>query len=233
MDQHSPHISSFFDDELNSLSSMLLNMGGIAEQQVQDAFAALLEQDLSRAASAISQDKQVNALEMSIDELAVQIIARFQPTANDLRTVFAIVKAITDLERIGDKAEKMGTLAPVVAPYLAEINMTDYLRVMARTVQIMLHDTLDAFARQDAVAAQEIIRRDEHVNGEYDRAYHALMDHIQKQPTTIEKSLKLFACMRAMERIGDHCTNICEHIVYRVQGRDIRHSTTQHLGDND
>jgi len=197
-------------------------MGGIAEEHVADALASLLEGDIERGENA-KKDYQINQLEVSIDDLAVSTIARFQPTANDLRMIITIVKAITDIERIGDKAEKIADLAQEIGPVLKEGGFNDHIKVMSKTVMGMLHDTLDSFARTDAIAAEEIIRRDRHVNEEYDAVYKVLLAYMTSHPEATERSLKVLACMRAIERIGDHCTNIAEYVVFQVRGKDIRH----------
>ncbi|MFP4271412.1 MAG: phosphate signaling complex protein PhoU [Halothiobacillaceae bacterium] len=222
MEQLSSHTISRYDEDLAKLRTMMLKMGGIAEQHVQDALAFLLEGNVDRGENAL-RDQDINMMEVSIDEMAITAIARYQPTANDLRMIVTIIKAITDIERIGDKAEKIAKLAPEVAPILAEGHFNGHFNVMARTVKQMLHDTLDAFARMDAAAAEEIIRRDAHVNEEYDTVHKVLIRYMADRPHSAEQSLKILGCMRAMERIGDHCTNIAEHVVFQVQGRDVRH----------
>ncbi|MGC9456352.1 MAG: phosphate signaling complex protein PhoU [Halothiobacillaceae bacterium] len=222
MEQLSSHTYTRFDEELAQLRTMMLKMGGIAEQHVSDALAYLLEGNVERGDNAL-KDQDINVMEMSIDELAISIIAQYQPAANDLRMIVTIIKAITDIERIGDKAEKIAKLAPEVAPVLAEGHFNGHFNVMSRTVTQMLHDTLDAFARMDALAAEEIIRRDAHVNEEYDAVHRVLIAYMGERPESTEQSLKILACMRAMERIGDHCTNIAEHVVFQVRGKDIRH----------
>jgi len=223
MEQLPTHVSSRFDEDLSNLRTMMLNMGGIAEQHVGDALACLLDGEVERGENAL-RDFEINNLEMSIDDLAVSIIARYQPAANDLRMIMTIVKAITDLERIGDKAEKMAKLAAEVTPIIERGHFNGHLRVMSKTVTSMLHDTLDAFARMDAIAAEEIIRRDEHVNQEYDAVHKVLLAYMTEHPAAAEQSLKVLACMRAIERIGDHCTNIAEYVVYQVRGLDVRHA---------
>jgi len=222
MEQLPSHVSSRFDEDLSNLRTMMLSMGGIAEEHVADALASLLEGDIERGENA-KKDYQINQLEVSIDDLAVSTIARFQPTANDLRMIITIVKAITDIERIGDKAEKIADLAQEIGPVLKEGGFNDHIKVMSKTVMGMLHDTLDSFARMDAIAAEEIIRRDRHVNEEYDAVYKVLLAYMTSHPEATERSLKVLACMRAIERIGDHCTNIAEYVVFQVRGKDIRH----------
>lgn len=218
-----PHTLTRFDEDLNSLRTLMMNMGGMAEQHFADALAYLLDADATRGARAIGQDYEINRLESSIDEMAIQIIARYSPTANDLRTIMAVVKTITDLERIGDKAEKLARIAEEVGPVLRSTEFVGHFRVMGRIVTGMLHDALDAFVRQDAIAAEEIIRRDTHVNQEYNAVHAVLLKFMTENPNAAESSLRMLSSMRAIERIGDHCTNIAEYVIFQQKGHDVRH----------
>lgn len=219
-----PHTLTRYDDDLNALRTLLMNMGGVAEQHFADALAYLLDGDASRGVRAIKQDYEINQLETTIDELAIQIIARYSPTAIDLRGIMSIVKAITDLERIGDKSEKLARIAEEIGPVLRTTKFPDHLRVMGRIVGGMLHDALDAFVRLDPVAAEEIIRRDTHVNQEYNAVHEVLLKFMTENPNSADTSLRMLSCMRAIERIGDHCTNIAEYVIFQRKGSDVRHS---------
>jgi phosphate transport system protein len=219
-----PHTLTRYDDDINALRTMLMSMGGVAEQHFADAVAYLLDGDAERGARALKQDYEINRMESSIDELAIQIIARYSPMANDLRTIMSVVKTITDLERIGDKSEKMARIAEEIGPILRHTNFVDHLRVMARIVGGMLHDALDAFVRLDAVAAEEIIRRDTHVNEEYNAVHRVLLKYMNENPNSADVGLRILSCMRAIERVGDHCTNIAEYVIFQQKGSDVRHS---------
>ncbi|ANJ67362.1 phosphate transport system regulatory protein PhoU [Halothiobacillus diazotrophicus] len=219
-----PHTLTRYDDDLNALRTLLMNMGGVAEQHFADAMAYLLDGDASRGVRAIKQDYEINQLETTIDELAIQIIARYSPTAIDLRGIMSIVKAITDLERIGDKSEKLARIAEEIGPVLRTTDFPDHLRVMGRIVGGMLHDALDAFVRLDPVAAEEIIRRDTHVNQEYNAVHEVLLKFMTDNPNSADTSLRMLSCIRAIERIGDHCTNIAEYVIFQKKGADVRHS---------
>ncbi len=214
-----PHTLTRYDDDLNALRSLLMNMGGVAEQHFDDALAYLLDGDAERGRVAMEQDYEIDRLETSIDELSIHLIARYAPTAGDLRTIMAIVKAITDLERIGDKSEKLARIAEEVGPALQATSFSTHFRVMGRIVKGMLHDALDAFVRQDCVAAEEIMRRDDHVNHEYNEVHEVLLDYMSKNPESPDLSLRMLHCMRAIERIGDHCTNIAEYIIFQQRGK--------------
>jgi len=218
-----PHTLSRYDKDLNELRSLLLNMGGVAEQHFSDAIAYLLEGDEERGQRAMDTDYEINRMELSIDELAIHTIARYAPTANDLRTIMSIVKAITDLERIGDKSKKLARIAGEIGPLIRNSDFPDHLRVMGRIVSGMLHDALDAFARLDVVAAEEIIRRDTHVNQEYNAVHGVLLNYMNNHPHSADLSLRILYCMRAIERIGDHCTNIAEYVIYQQKGKNVSH----------
>lgn len=219
-----PHTLTRYDTDLNDLRSLLLKMGGIAEQHFSDAMAYLLEGDEASGQAAIDKDYEVNRLELSIEDLAIHTIARYAPTANDLRMIMSIIKAITDLERIGDKSEKLARIASEVGPVIQNSEFLSHLRVMSRIVKGMLHDALDAFARNDAVAAEEIIRRDTHVNQEYNTVHAMLLNYMCTHPNSADLSLRILYCMRAIERIGDHCTNMAEHVIFQQKGKNVRHS---------
>jgi len=219
-----PHTLSRYDKDLNELRSMLLSMGGVAEQHFADAMAYLIEGDEQRGQRAMETDYEINQLEVSIDELAIHTIARYAPTANDLRAIMSIVKAITDLERIGDKSTKLARIAEEIGPIIRSTEFLDHLRVMGRIVTGMMHDALDAFARLDAVAAEEIIRRDTHVNQEYNAVHGVLLGYMCQHPNSADLSLRILYCMRAIERVGDHCTNIAQYVIYQQKGKNVSHS---------
>ncbi|MFW6021393.1 MAG: phosphate signaling complex protein PhoU [Guyparkeria sp.] len=222
-----PHTLTRYDDDLGALRSLLMNMGGVAEQHFDDALAYLLDGDAERGRVAMEQDYEIDRLETSIDELAIHIIARYAPTANDLRAIMAIVKAITDLERIGDKSEKLARIAEEVGSTLQSTAFASHFRVMGRIVKGMMHDALDAFVRQDYVAAEEIIRRDTHVNHEYNMVHDVLLGFMAENPEKGDLSLRMLYCMRAIERIGNHCANIAEYVIFQQKGIDT------HRGDTD
>jgi phosphate transport system protein len=213
-----PHTLTRYDDDLEALRSLLMSMGGVAEQHFDDALAYLLEGDVRRGRIAMEQDYEIDTLETSIDELAIHIIARYAPAARDLRVIMAIVKAITDLERIGDKSEKLARIAEEVGPTLQSTEFATHFRVMGRIVKGMLHDALDAFIREDHVAAEEIVRRDTHVNHEYNMVHGVLLDYMAHHPDKGDLSLRMLYCMRAIERIGDHCANIAEYVIFQHKG---------------
>ncbi|MCX8958441.1 phosphate signaling complex protein PhoU [Erwinia psidii] len=216
------HISGQFNAELEHIRTQVLIMGGLVEQQLTDAIVAMHNQDGELAQRVIDGDQKVNMMEVSIDEACVRIIAKRQPAASDLRLVMAIIKTISELERIGDVAEKISRTAlekfgQQHQPLLVSLESLGY-----HTIQ-MLHDVLDAFARMDLSAAIEIYREDKKVDQEYEGIVRQLMTHMMEDPRTIPSVLTALFCARAIERIGDRCQNICEIIFYFVKGQDFRH----------
>ncbi len=216
------HISGQFNAELEHIRTQVMIMGGMVEQQLTDAITAMHNQDAELARRVIEGDQKVNMMEVEIDEACVRIIAKRQPTASDLRLVMAIIKAISELERIGDVAEKISRTAlekfgQQHLPLLVSLESLGH-----HTVQ-MLHDVLDAFARMDLNEAINIYREDKKVDKEYEGIVRQLMTYMMEDPRTIPSVLTALFCARAIERIGDRCQNICEIIFYFVKGQDFRH----------
>ncbi|EJL81696.1 phosphate signaling complex protein PhoU [Pantoea sp. BIGb0393] len=216
------HISGQFNAELEHIRTQVMIMGGMVEKQLMDAITAMHNQDGELARHVIDGDQKVNMMEVEIDEACVRIIAKRQPTASDLRLVMAIIKTISELERIGDVAEKISRTAlekfsQQHLPLLVSLEALGH-----HTVQ-MLHDVLDAFARMDLNEAIKIYREDKKVDKEYEGIVRQLMTYMMEDPRTIPSVLTALFCARAIERIGDRCQNICEIIFYFVKGQDFRH----------
>ncbi len=216
------HISGQFNAELEHIRTQVLTMGGLVEQQLTDAITALHNQDKELADKVIAGDNQVNMMEVAIDEACVRIIAKRQPTASDLRLVMAIIKAISELERIGDVAEKICRTALEKFSQQHQPLLVSLEALGHHTIE-MLHDVLDAFARMDLDAAVTIYREDRKVDQEYEGIVRQLMTYMMEDPRTIPSVLTALFCARAIERIGDRCQNICEIIFYFVKGQDFRH----------
>jgi len=220
------HISHQFNLELEEIRNKVLKMGGLVEQQVANGLSALLEADGELGALVAQNDFEVNALEVEIDEECTHVLARRQPAASDLRLIVTVIKVITDLERVGDEAEKLGRFS--VDLLASSEEMPGYrkdLRHLGELVRSMLGDALDAFARLDVDAAIRTAARDDDVNREYETLERLLATHLVEDPRQVSKLFKITWCARALERIGDHSVNICEYVVYLVKGRDIRHTS--------
>ena len=216
------HISGQFNAELEHIRTQVMSMGGMVEQQLTDAITAMHNLDGELAQRVIDGDQKVNMMEVEIDEACVRIIAKRQPTAIDLRLVMAIIKAISELERIGDVAEKISRTA-LEKFGQQHLPLLVSLESLGRHTVQMLHDVLDAFARMDLNEAITIYREDKKVDKEYEGIVRQLMTYMMEDPRTIPSVLTALFCARAIERIGDRCQNICEIIFYFVKGQDFRH----------
>lgn len=223
------HISQQFNAELQDVRNRVLSMGGLVEQQIGDAIQALNDGDSSLADHVIKTDIEVNTREVAIDEECSRILARRQPAASDLRLVVAIIKTITDLERIGDQAERIARMAMRLAKTDSDrVRYVDLIS-MGNQVQQMLHDSLDAFARMDPEAALSVKRQDQKVDKEYEALMRQLITHMMEDPRSITRALDMMWSARALERIGDHAGNICEYIIYLVKGKDVRHTSLEQM----
>ncbi len=178
----------------------------------------------------VRDDHKVNAMEVSIDDACTRIIAKRQPTAKDLRLIMAIIKTITDLERIGDVATKMAYVA-IESPSSKESQFHVSLEPLARQAIGMLHQVLDAFARMDVDAAAKVHKMDDKLDAEYEAVIRQLMTYMMENPKNIPNILQVMWSARAIERVGDRCQNICEYIIYFVKGKDVRHLGDQGIND--
>ncbi|MBK8453878.1 MAG: phosphate signaling complex protein PhoU [Thiofilum sp.] len=222
------HTSHTYNQELEVVRTHVLQMGGLVEEQLSNAVKALLEKDSELGAEVARNDYKVNKLEVAIDEECARIIARRQPAAVDLRLILTIIKSITDLERIGDEAEKIGRYAAEASEQL-DTNLTLALRHLCEHVKLMLRDTLDAFARVDATRAMQVAETDLEIDREFEAIYRQLITMMMEDPRNIKHSLNVVWCARALERIGDHCCNVCEYVIYLVNGKDIRHTSKEEV----
>ncbi len=225
----SQHISQQFETELQDIRSRVLAMGGLVEQQVGRALKALKKADIELARQVIADDNDVNHLEMSIDEECIQIIALRQPTASDLRLVSVILKTITDLERIGDEANSIARKALNLSDRDHPRKSYRELSTLGNHVRGMLRDALDAFARLDVEAAIAVAREDQDIDEEYESFTRTMITYMMEDPRTISRVLDLMWAARALERIGDHARNLCEYVIYLVEGKDVRHLSIEHM----
>jgi phosphate transport system protein len=217
------HTSSRYDADLERLRGNVLQMGGLVERQLQRALTGFLDGDFNQLVAVVREEQAVNELERSIDEDCGRILATRNPAASDLRLLIAILKANADLERIGDEAEK---IASIGARRTGRDLPPDYfheLRHMGDLVQAIVHDALDASARMDAKQAIAVIRRDRTIDEEYDVLQRQSVTRMSEDPRGIRRNLDVMWAVRALERVGDHAKNICEHVIYAVHGKDVRH----------
>jgi phosphate transport system protein len=200
-----------------------MQMGGLVEQQLQDGIKALYSGDGRLGEEVARLDHKVNAMEVAIDEDCSRILATRGPTASDLRLIVAIIKTITDLERIGDEAEKLGNIAARLATLDRPTDRYREIKHIGDQVADMVHGALDAFARMDTDAALAVARKDRVVDEEYEALQRQCITFMMEDPRAIRRALDILWVARALERIGDHAKNICEYVVYMVLGKDIRH----------
>ena len=223
------HISQQFNAELEDIRNRVLTMGGLVEQQLEDSINALMHQNIELGELVISRDYKVNDLEVSIDEECTQILARRQPAASDLRLILAVIKPITDLERIGDEAERVGKMMMRLVKEEGTVRRCRSIEAMGEQVRHMLHGALDAFARMDDKAAVQVWQEDQKVDNQYERIMRELITYMMEDPRAIPWVLDVMWSARALERIGDRARNICEYVIYLVKGKDVRHTSLEQM----
>ncbi len=218
------HMSKRFDAELEAVRSRVLQMGGLVEMQITRAMDALGRGDMELADQVIADDRRVNDLEIGIDDDCTHIIAKRQPTAGDLRMVMVVVKTITDLERIGDEAQKIARMAKLIYKQdrLLSTRFAE-VRYASSVALEMLKTSLDAFARLDMAAAARVVKQDQIVDEQFRAIMRQLITFMMEDPRTISASIDILFIAKAIERIGDHAKNMSEYVVYMVKGRDVRH----------
>lgn len=222
------HINKQFDQELEDIRERVLQMGGLVEEQFGRVMDSLMDGDADQAALVAAEDYKINQFEMEIDEECVLILARRQPTAIDLRLVVAVTKCIRDLERIGDETERMARMIK----HSIEIESPEkYYKGFLSTgesVRKLLQATLNCFARMDVKAAVKQMREAYIIDREFHSMTKQLVDRMKKDPDTIASALDMMWATRCLEKVGDHCVNILENVVYSVKGQDVCH---QHLDE--
>ncbi len=224
------HISEQFNRDLEDIRNKVLMMGGLVERQIELAVEAYTTGNLELAEQVIKQDDDVDLLEVAIDQECTQILALRQPTAFDLRLLITVIKIIHEIERIGDKAERIAEMAIQLSGGESK-NHHHELEHMAELVKGMVHDSLDAFARLTIENVPEITALDEKVDREYDNILRQLITRMMEDPRNITRTLDVLWTVRALERIGDHACYICEHLVFLVNGQDVRHLSQEELAE--
>lgn len=219
------HISSQFDAELNSISTHVLEMGGLVESQLHQAVYALIHLSLETAEQVLETEHRINQMEVAIDHEIISTIGRRQPTARDLRFLMAISRTTQNLERAGDEIARVARMVKSIieggTPRSLPISE---LRLAADLAAGMLRKTLDAFARLDTSMALTIIKDDNEIDAEYNGFLRKLITYMMEDARTISPSLDLLFLAKSLERVGDHAKNIAEQIIFIVKGEDVRHT---------
>jgi phosphate transport system protein len=225
-----PHTAKGYDQQLEQAHALVLQMGARVVRQTLDAVECLSSGSVALIDQVLRHELVINSLERSIDELASHVIARRQPAANDLRLLMAVMKATTDLERIGDEAKKIALQARKArAEGGLRLPRKGEVRRMAQLALGMLRHALDAFERLDLEGTADIVRRDADVNDAFRGILRQLILTMIEDPRTITAGLDALLVAKALERIGDHAKNIAGHAIYAVKGADVRHATAAEI----
>ncbi|MDC0948121.1 phosphate signaling complex protein PhoU [Gammaproteobacteria bacterium] len=222
------HTSTRFNEELEDILAMLLKMGGLVERQLNIALIAVANSDRQSGEQAIESDKQINEMELQIDDEAMRIIAQRQPAASDLRLLLSIIKANKDLERMGDEAQRFARCGMSLAQGDME-NVRAGLVALGRTVEKQLRGALNAFARTDVDEAATVLRSDQNSDDQYERLLTEYTEALHTRQGEAAQLVNALWAARSLERIGDHCCNIAELVVFFVRGEDINHTDLKEL----
>jgi phosphate transport system protein len=215
-----------FDEELSDLKSKLLRMAGLAEDQIDKALTALVTRDSDLARQVIERDRQVNTLDVEIDEECIRLLALHQPAARDLRLVTTAMKISTELERISDLAENISERAielneePQLKPYID-------IPMMGKMARAMVKESIDGFVKDDSTIARKVLGNDDFVDDLMEQIFRELLSFMIEDTRTITRAIRLSFIAKYLERIADHATNIAELVVYLVEGKIIRHTIPQ------
>ncbi|MGA7827185.1 MAG: phosphate signaling complex protein PhoU [Geobacteraceae bacterium] len=218
------HIIKQYDAELNEIRTLILQMGGKVEVMISNCIKALVDRDSGLAESTIASDHEVNHLEVFIDEKCLEVLARRQPAARDLRFITLALKIVTDMERIGDQCVSIANRVrelneePPLKPYID-------LPRLAESSSTMVRECLDAFVRGDEILAMQVCENDQYVDDLNVQIQRELLTFMIEDPGTISRALKLNYISKCLERIADHATNVAEMVIFMVKGKDIRHTT--------
>lgn len=225
------HSSSQFNDEMESIRSHLMEMGGLVEKQIVDAVQSLLQADSQLAEAVLETEERVDKFEKLIDAECARVLALRQPAASDLRMIIAVSKCVSDLERIGDESAKIAKMAIQLTEEGESPRGYVEVRHIGNSVRTMLGDALDAFARFDAEKAVEVAAQDKDVDLEYRSAMRSLVTFMMEDPRAISRILNIIWSLRSLERIGDHSRNIAEQLIFLVEGKDVRHISVEEIAD--
>ncbi len=217
--QEQQHIASAYDRDLESIQALILKMGGLVEAAIIDGAHSLATRDTELAEKVRLGDKAIDALEEQLNEEAARVIAIRAPVGKDLRIILSVLRLSSSLERVGDYAKNMAKRTKVLAE-LTPIDGSDAaLKRMAREVQNMLKDALDAFVNRDAVLAAEVLQRDQDVDQMYNALFREFLTHMMEDPRAITPCMHLHFIAKNIERMGDLVTNMAEQVIYLTTGQ--------------
>jgi phosphate transport system protein len=232
-DSHGGHTVHSFDRDLTNLTGVLVQMGELALRQVRDATRALLERDDTLAREVVTREKELNAFDTHGEEVAIQLIAKRQPMGVDLRTIIVTLKGFTELERIGDEAKKVAKIARRMI--LDEVDPVDVYRQsftrMVKAAEDSLEKAMKALREQDAALAIEVVEGDRLLDMEYKDALRAIHEGVMARPALLPVAAEAVLIIKAVERVGDHAKNIAKHVLYLVEGKDVRHVKGKRLAE--
>jgi phosphate transport system protein len=214
------HIIKSYDDDLNRLSRMIVEMGGLAESQLAAAIEAVVTRDSALAREVVLGDARVDQLERDLDNLAIRLLALRQPMARDLREIFVALKIASDIERICDYAANVAKRS-IALSQTSPIQPTHSLPRMARLAQMLVKEVLDAYVAHDAERALAVWRRDEELDELYSSIFREFLTYMMEDPRNIGACTHLLFMAKNIERIGDHATNIAENLYYLVHGKPL------------
>jgi phosphate transport system protein len=215
---HSEHIVASFDRDLEGIQAQIMRMGGLVEEAIAKAAQALEARDVEMAREVRQNDKAIDRLEELVNDEAARIIAQRQPTARDLRTVLTVFRVSTNLERIGDYAKNIAKRTETIIDQPPVNGTGASLRRMARQVELMLKDVLDAYIQRDARLAADVRMRDIDVDQMYSALFREYLTHMMEDPRNITTCMHLHFMAKNIERMGDHVTSIAEQVIYLVTG---------------
>lgn len=229
------HTVKQFDIQLDNLRNLVLEMGGLVEEQLKHAVQALDDEDLSVAREVIARDRAIiNGMKIKVDEDSVSLIALRQPMGSDLRMVMSLSNTANDLERIGDGAKKIARMTLQIYDGVSNPPSARLLRDVGPTAKLaleMLHGSLDALARLDVEKALQVAQGDEELDQEFQSALRRLITFMMEDSRTIGHAINVIFMIKALERVGDHCKNIAEHIVYLVEGKHAWYARADQTGE--
>ena len=227
----SQHISRQYNEDLEHIITRVMTMGGLVEQQIEAALDALVDGDQAKGEQVVTSDYRINAMEVELDEACTNVLARRQPAASDLRLIVAVIKTITDLERIGDEAERVGRMALHLLDEDRRRSPMAEIAALGEQVKGMVRGALDVFARMDAEQAVRVAQEDIKADAQYDSIVRHLVKSLEDNPRSVPPVLDIVWATRSLERIGDRSRNICEYVVYFVRGKDVRHTSFEQMAE--